>query len=110
MSPHWVLTTWSAKSVAGSPAFIVAPRARCALWSRKMAVHLTVRSKGARWIGIDSSERRDGGVHDQFGPGDAIQAAKNHPARSSGRGRRGAVNELIRRHRRASPNFGAPLA
>src|SRR5882762_4700252 len=60
MSRHWVLTTWNAKAMVGVPAFIVAPRARCALWSRRTAVHLVVHNDGAPWIGIDSSERTDG--------------------------------------------------
>src|SRR5439155_1306033 len=37
MSRHWVLTTWNAKAMAGFPASIAAPLARCALSSRSMA-------------------------------------------------------------------------
>src|SRR5438093_11071972 len=56
MSRHWVLTTWNAKAMAGFPASIAAPLARCALSSRSMAAHLAVRDKGVPWIGIDSSD------------------------------------------------------
>src|SRR3989442_15892363 len=59
MRQHWVLTTWNAQAMAGFPASIAAPLARCALWSRSLAVHLAVRDKGVLWIGIDSSERRE---------------------------------------------------
>src|SRR2546422_8874389 len=42
--------------MAGFPASIAAPLARCALSSRSMAAHLAVRDKGVPWIGIDSSD------------------------------------------------------
>src|SRR5438552_10858319 len=96
MSRHWVLTTWNAKAMAGFPASIAAPLARCALSSRSMAAHLAVRDKGVPWIGIDSSDPHPitlplRGCHlaGQKSPGALVACGASE-----------AVDERIRGHRR----------
>src|SRR5881628_2513230 len=96
MSRHWVLTTWNARAMAGFPASIAAPLARCALWSRSMAVYLAVRDKGVLWIGIDSSDPH----LITLPPGECHLAGQKSPGALVGLWRLGPVDERIQGHRR----------
>src|SRR2546425_372404 len=99
MRRHWVLTTWNAQAMAGFPASIAAPLARCALWSRSLAVHLAVRDKGVLWIGIDSSERREPPDH-TAAPGGCHLAGQKSPGALVGLRPLSAVGKRIQGHRR----------
>src|SRR3989442_1071422 len=118
MRRHWVLTTWNAQAMAGLPASIAAPLARCALWSRSLAVHLAVRDKGVLWIGIDSSERREPPDH-TAAPGGCDLAGQKSPGALVGlrppqRGRQAnsrtsaACPTLVRRLRNTAVAMVAP--